>query len=109
MHSADGSLDYAEHLDRVVAPTLMIAGEADSMADIPSSLMTFEGLGSLDKTLLRYGRRDGHLDDYGHCDLVWSRHAPAEIFPPLIDWLDRRQPGLLNGFGWYDRPLPSKQ
>jgi hypothetical protein len=33
----------------------------------------------------------GHVDDYGHCDLVWSRHAPREIFPPLIDWLDKRQ------------------
>jgi hypothetical protein len=33
------------------------------------------------------------VDDYGHCDLVWSRHAPREIFPPIIDWLDQRQPG----------------
>jgi hypothetical protein len=31
--------------------------------------------------------------DYGHCDLVWSRHAPREIFPILIDWLDQHQPG----------------
>ena len=46
MHSADGTLDYAEHLNRVVAPTLMIAGEGDTMADIPSSMMTFEGLGA---------------------------------------------------------------
>lgn len=109
MHSADNSFDYAQHLDRVSTPTLMIAGEADAMADIPSSIMTFEGLGGRDKTLLRFGRRDGHVDDYGHCDLVWSRHAPDEIFPPLIDWLDRRQPGALAGFGWYDRALPSKQ
>jgi lysosomal acid lipase/cholesteryl ester hydrolase len=109
MRSADGQLDYAEHLDRVKVPTLMVAGDKDVMADIASSLMTFEGLGGLDKTFMRFGRRDGHVDDYGHCDLVWSRHAPNEIFPPLIDWLDRRQPGAAPGFGWYDRPLPSKQ
>jgi lysosomal acid lipase/cholesteryl ester hydrolase len=109
MHSADGWLAYAEHLDRVQAPTLFIAGEKDAMADIPSSLITFQGLGSPDKTLLRFGRRDGHIDDYGHCDLVWSRHAPSEIFPPLIDWLDRRQPGSSASYGWHDRPLPSAQ
>jgi pimeloyl-ACP methyl ester carboxylesterase len=109
MISADGQIDYAEHLERVHTPTLMIAGEQDVMADIPSSLITFQGIGSEDKTLLRFGRRDGHVDDYGHCDLVWSRHAPREIFPPLIDWLDRRQPGEAAIYGWRDRPLPSKQ
>jgi pimeloyl-ACP methyl ester carboxylesterase len=109
MLSADGRFDYAANLGRVAAPTLMIAGEGDVMADIPSSLVTFEGLASPDKTLLRFGKRDGHVDDYGHCDLVWSRHAPREIFPPLIDWLDRRQPSASPAFGWYDRPLPSRQ
>ena len=109
MHSANGRIDYAEHLERVKAPTLMIAGEKDVMADIPSSLMTFQGIGAADKTFMRFGRRDGQIDDYGHCDLVWSRHAPHEIFPPLIDWLDRRQPGAATGFGWYDRPLPTEQ
>lgn len=63
------------------------------MADIDSSLLTFNGFGSRDKTLLRFGKRNGHVDDYGHCDLVWSRQAPKEIFPKVIDWLDRRQPG----------------
>ena len=42
---------------------------------------------------MRFGKRDGQVADYGHCDLVWSRYAPREIFPPLIDWLDHRQPG----------------
>jgi pimeloyl-ACP methyl ester carboxylesterase len=94
MLSADKSIDYASALDRVTAPTLMIAGEGDIMADVPSSILTFNSLGSADKTLLRFGRLDGHIADYGHCDLVWSRYAPREIFPPIIDWLDRRQPGV---------------
>jgi len=96
MLSADGAIDYAAGLDRVGAPTLMIAGEADIMADIPSSILTFNALGSADKTLMRFGRLDGHLADYGHCDLVWSRNAPKEVFPPLIDWLDRRQPAAIT-------------
>jgi lysosomal acid lipase/cholesteryl ester hydrolase len=70
----------------------MVAGEGDIMADIPSSILTFDSLGSADKTLMRFGRLDGHAADYGHCDLVWSRNAPAEVFPKLIEWLDHRQP-----------------
>jgi pimeloyl-ACP methyl ester carboxylesterase len=95
MLSADRTIDYSAGLDRITTPTLMVAGEGDIMADIPSTLLTFNALGSPDKTLMRFGRLDGHLADYGHCDLVWSRNAPKEVFPPLIDWLDHRQPGTV--------------
>jgi lysosomal acid lipase/cholesteryl ester hydrolase len=94
--SADRSVDYAALLSKVTTPTLMVAGEADSMSDIPSTELTFAALSSPDKSLMRFGRRDGHVADYGHCDLVWSRYAPKEVFPPLIDWLDRRQPNPTN-------------
>lgn len=90
--SADRSIDYSARLGDVRTPTLLIAGETDSMSDIPSTELTLAAIASPDKTLMRFGTRDGHVADYGHCDLVWSRYAPREIFPPLIDWLDRRQP-----------------
>jgi pimeloyl-ACP methyl ester carboxylesterase len=90
--SADRRVDYSDLLDRVTTPTLMIAGEGDVMSDIPSTYATFNAISSEDKTLMRFGKVDGQVDDYGHCDLVWSRHAPHEIFPVLIDWLDARQP-----------------
>ncbi len=96
MLSADGKTDYVSLLGKITTPTLLIAGEKDIMSDVPSTQMMFAAMSSPDKTLLRFGRRDGHFDDYGHCDLVWSRHAPQEIFPPVIDWLDRRQPGAVG-------------
>jgi lysosomal acid lipase/cholesteryl ester hydrolase len=94
MLSADRQIDYAAHLGRVTVPTLLVAGEADIMSDIPSTELTFDALGSPDKTLIRFGRREGQVADYGHCDLVWSRNAPAEVFPALADWLDLHQPGV---------------
>jgi lysosomal acid lipase/cholesteryl ester hydrolase len=92
MLSADRSIDYAARLGEVTIPTLLIAGDGDIISDIPSTELTFAALGSPDKTLLKFGKQHGHVADYGHCDLVWSRHAPREVFPPLIDWLDRHQP-----------------
>jgi lysosomal acid lipase/cholesteryl ester hydrolase len=91
--SADRRIDYAARLGQIKTPTLLVAGEGDIMADMPSTIATFNALGSRDKTLMRFGKRDGQLDDYGHCDLVWSRNAPFEIFPAIADWLDRHQPG----------------
>jgi pimeloyl-ACP methyl ester carboxylesterase len=91
--SADGRIDYSSRLGEVRVPTLMIAGAADLISDVPSTRMTFDALGSADKTLYVFAKANGHVADYAHCDLAWSRHAPKEIFPVLIDWLDRRQPG----------------
>jgi len=96
--SSDKTYDYAQNLPRIGAPLLMIAGEGDVMSDIPSTQLTFDGVSSPDKTLMRFGRRDGHADDYGHCDLVWSRYASVEVFPPVLEWLDRRQPGVTAVF-----------
>ncbi len=94
MLSADRRIDYSARLGEITTPTLMIAGDGDIMSDVPSTELTLTAVGSPDKTLWRFGRANGNVADYGHCDLVWSRHAPREIFPPLIDWLDQRQPGF---------------
>jgi len=91
--SADQRIDYAEHLPEVRVPTLMVAGSSDLISDVPSTKMTFNALGSPDKTLLIFGKDEGSQGEYGHCDLVWSKHAPREVFPTIIAWLDARQPG----------------
>lgn len=105
--SSDGKYNYVQNLHRIGAPLLMIAGEADVMSNIASTQLTFDATGSPDKTLLRFGRRNGHADDYGHCDLVWSRYAAVEVFPAIIEWLDRRQPGVTTI--WPVRPVPSRK
>ncbi|CAN5890636.1 alpha/beta fold hydrolase [soil metagenome] len=91
--SVNRQIDYFEGLGSITVPSLFVAGDGDIMADLPSKQRTFDALGSPDKTLLRFGRQQGHYADDCHCDLVWSRYAPDEIFPEIIDWLDDRQPG----------------
>jgi len=93
MLSADRTIDYSARLGEISTPTLLVAGVGDIMSDVASTELTLAGLGSPDKTIMKFGKSSGHVADYGHCDLVWSRHAPIEIFPPIIDWLDQRQPG----------------
>ena len=94
--SADGKTDYVGLLDRVTLPILLVAGDCDIMSDVPSTRRMYDAIASPDKTLLCFGKREGQRADYGHCDLVWSRYAPKEIFPPLIDWLDKHQGRLAS-------------
>ena len=66
----------------------MIAGDGDVMADVPSSEMTFEALGSPDKALLRVrqvGRPCRRLRPLR--PRLEPQRAP-EVFPAIIDWLD---------------------
>jgi pimeloyl-ACP methyl ester carboxylesterase len=90
--SADGKKDYYNGLGAIRTPTLFVAAEGDVLTNKRSVEQTYERLGSPDKTLQGCGKKDGHYADYGHCDLVWSRHAPIEVFPPIVGWLDSRQP-----------------
>jgi pimeloyl-ACP methyl ester carboxylesterase len=105
LFSADGSIDYSARLGEIQTASLLIAGDGDIISDVPSTELTHGGLGSKDKTLLKFGKRNGALADYGHCDLVWSRQAPREVFPAIIDWLDQRQPVLPSA----QTPLASPQ
>ena len=109
MLSADRKTDYAALLGRVKTPTLLVAGEGDIMSDIPSTELMYRALGSPDKDLMEFGKSHGQVADYGHCDLVWSRHAPREVFPRLIDWLDKHQPGVrATPQSLASPPIPSK-
>jgi hypothetical protein len=78
-------------LDRVQLPILFVAGDGDVLAPLDSVITTHKNVASADNTLYRFGKSNGSAGDYGHCDLVWSRHAPKEVFPAVIDWLDKRQ------------------
>ncbi len=101
--SADRKVDYSALLPRVTTSTLMVAGEQRLHVRRPLDRAdaSLRPCRAPDKSLMRFGKRDGQVADYGHCDLVWSRYAPREIFPSLIAWLDQRQPGAA--------PMPSPQ
>ena len=89
--SADRTIDYADRLDEVKTPILMVAGDGDVMSDVPSTELTFDAIGSTDKTLVRFGlagRPPGRLRPLRP---RLEPHAPNEVFPALIDWLDSRQ------------------
>ena len=93
MLSADGTVDYAAHAGEGHGADPDGRRRGGHHLRRPLDRADLRRARQPDKTLLRFGRPHGQVADYGHCDLVWSRHAPREIFPPIIDWLDQHQPG----------------
>ncbi|HVN40812.1 MAG TPA: hypothetical protein VMW19_21825 [Myxococcota bacterium] len=90
MRSRDGSCIYSERLGDVKLPLLLLAGAADLQRSPEAVAAKFEALGSVDKTFVRAGVREGFRVDYGHDDLLAGVAAPFEIFPRIGDWLAER-------------------
>jgi len=87
--STDGSVDYAEQIDRIHTPTLFLVGALDNMATVGAVQWTYNRVGSSDKQFMMFGRINGKLADYGHDDLIIGRHAQEDVYPHIVRWLQR--------------------
>lgn len=83
----DGLLGYWEHLNRVKAPVLVVAGGSDVLTPVADLKTAYEALGSKDKVFLVCNKDEGFSADYGHIDLVLGPNAPKEIFPRINQWI----------------------
>jgi pimeloyl-ACP methyl ester carboxylesterase len=86
-----GLFQFADHLERIRVPLLVIAGSRDRLTP-PADLRRLVGrVGSDDRQYVEAGHSGGFAHEYSHVDLVLGRHAPDEIYPLVGDWLDARK------------------
>jgi pimeloyl-ACP methyl ester carboxylesterase len=86
--SADGSLNYAKRLDRVRCPVLLLCAKDDNLASEWAVLEAYRLVGSEDKSYRLFGLANGHVANYGHCDMINGRRAREEVFEYVAKWLD---------------------
>lgn len=91
--SRDGAVDYAAGMARIQAPTLLIGGAADRLAPPRTVQAAFELVGATEKRVVILGAEHGHRGVYGHADLAFGHHAPAEVYPLVAEWLEAAAPG----------------
>jgi hypothetical protein len=85
----DGLFDYYEHMRRIKAPMLVVAGAGDELTPVADIASVFESIGSPDKKFLVCGKHTGFTVDYGHIDLVLGIHARREVYPHLSAWIEQ--------------------
>lgn len=87
---ADGR-DILAKLGNVDVPVLMVAGTRDKLCPVDHLRFAFERWGCnkphTPKRLLLVGKAHGHVDDYGHTDLMIGRNAAQEVFAPVVQFL----------------------
>ncbi len=85
--SRDRTLDYRTRIAEIICPTLVVGGSVDMLCPEYATRALAEGLAKSRQTLTMFGRKYGHLDDYGHGDLVVGARANSEVYPVLSRFL----------------------
>lgn len=87
--SIDKTIDYRKNLERIKIPTLLFAGSIDHIAPPPQVRFVYEKISSPIKKFVIAGKRYGFKEDYGHLCLTVGEYAPEEIFPLILNWLEK--------------------
>lgn len=87
--SIDKTIDYRSNLERINIPTLLIAGSVDHIAPPPQVRFVYDKIRSSIKKYVIAGKRNNFKEDYGHLCLTVGEYAPEEIFPIILDWLEK--------------------
>jgi len=88
-YSADGKLNYTSTIPKLKAHLLCVAGKADNLASPAAVLPLYLAAQSPDKTYRLFGIANGYQVDYGHNDLLLGKHAPNEVYPYILNWLNQ--------------------
>ena len=90
--------DFTEHLERVTTPILIIAGSKDGLTPARDLERVYQRVASRDKAFRIIGKAHGFAHDYSHADLVLGLHAPDDVYPVVLEWLDaQRRTTVRNG------------
>jgi pimeloyl-ACP methyl ester carboxylesterase len=83
--------DFTEHLERITAPLFIIAGNKDELTPPRDLEYVYNHVASRDKLYRVIGKEQGFAHDYSHADLVLGKHAPDDVYPLILEWLEARR------------------
>jgi pimeloyl-ACP methyl ester carboxylesterase len=92
MRSRDDVTHYFDHLGKVETPILCITGDRDYQCPTSATKKSFDAVSSSTKEFVTFGKEQGHKEHYGHMDLIAGRHASVDVYPTILNWLDRTDP-----------------
>ena len=87
--SADNAINYADNLDRIRVPTLLVSGSVDALCPPLVARETYEKIGTIEKVMRIAGKANGFTGDYGHMGVVIGNRARDDIYPVVFNWLEQ--------------------
>ncbi|WP_043243289.1 alpha/beta fold hydrolase [Pseudomonas solani] len=85
----DVERDWWKGLAEVRVPVLAVGAAGDLQDPAWACRKLLEQFGSETRQFLCLSRENGFADDYGHVEMLVSKHAQQEVWPLVEHWLDR--------------------
>ncbi len=89
LHGTGGHKNYEDRIRDLTIPILFVNGDRDYGVPPSSVKPAWEKAGSKDKTFHVFGGEAPGLH-WGHCDLIFGRHAPRIVWPVMLNWMNER-------------------
>jgi pimeloyl-ACP methyl ester carboxylesterase len=83
--------DFTDHLERITTPIFIVAGSKDGLTPARDLDHVYRRIASRDKSFRIIGRAHGFAHDYSHADLLLGLHAPDDVYPVILDWLEQHR------------------
>lgn len=90
MMSSDRRYSYTDNMHRIIVPILIMGGSKDGFVDAEALKDSYDMVSSRDKTVVIASKANGYSTDYGHCDLILGKDSEKEVYPLILNWLDKR-------------------
>lgn len=85
----DAERDWWKGLAEVRVPVLAVGAAGDQQDPAWACSKLLEQFGSETRQFLCLSRENGFADDYGHIEMLVSKHAQQEVWPLVEHWLER--------------------
>ncbi len=83
----DSERDWWAGLADVRVPVLAVSAEGDHQDPSWACRKLLKQFGSVTREFLCLGRKSGFTDDFGHVEMLVSKHAQREVWPLVEHWL----------------------
>lgn len=83
--------DFTEHLERITTPLLIIAGSHDHLTPVRDLKRVYRAVSSPAKEFRIVGKKHGAKHNYSHADLILGLHAPDDVYPIILRWLEKQR------------------
>jgi len=84
----EDSIDVLEGMKTMTTPLLAIFAGKDPFVSAEKGEKFINSLPHKDKAVLVLSKERGVVEDYGHCDLAFSKEGEKEVFEPIAQWLE---------------------
>ncbi len=88
-----GGRSYWDGVRRIRVPWLAFAAADDHNDPWPGCRHLFDEIGSEDKEFVLLGEDQGFSHDYQHVEMIIGKHAQAEVWPTITEWVRTHETG----------------